>query len=372
MEMNRPTIMEIDLSSIRYNVRQFKNIAPNSELMAVIKANGYGHGAIEVAQEAIKEGATCFGVATVNEGIELRKKSFSEPILVLGGILAEEAIDCCNFGIDVSVSSMNFLKSLEKFKAEFKKPLSIHLKIDTGMHRIGILPHEIEQFISKYKKSKHLKLVGIFSHFPDAIGDHDLCIRQINKFNDCINMVEKALGEIGYKHMANSAATICLPESHFNLVRVGIGIYGYHDDESLQDILKLKPAMSLKTRITSVRRVSKGEKVGYGGTYTAKGESLIATIPIGYADGFRRSLSNKGYVLVKGQIAKIVGRVCMDQSMIDITNIVGANEGSEVTVIGAQGSREITIYDISKTAKTIPNDILTSISPRVNRVYTYK
>ncbi len=366
---SRPTIIEVNLANITYNIKQFKRTASNAELMAVVKANAYGHGAIKVAETALKNGATWLGVATVEEGVELREAGFKVPVLILGGILAEEIIDCYNYNLDISVYSKNFLEDVNKYREILSEPLNIHLKIDIGMHRLGILPGQFSEFLDELNEIDYLKIKGIFTHFPDAAGDRNFSIKQIDKFLECTNLAEKKLGEIPYKHTANSAAVINIPQSHFNLVRPGLGLYGYHDDIDLNKIVNLKPAMRMKTKVTSIREIPAGKKVGYGRTYLTERDSIIATLPVGYADGYKRTLSNKGYVLIKGKKAPIAGRICMDQTMIDVTDISGVTEGEEVILIGKQKNEEISIYEVSAWAETIPNDILVSLTDRVNRVY---
>lgn len=369
MISTRPTIIEIDLRNIGYNVKQFKSIISNAELMAVVKADGYGHGGTQVAIEAIKNGATWLGVATAEEGIQLRESGIQAPILVLGGISPEEIIDCHYNNIDVSVYSKNFVKQIDKYAGIFKEPLNVHLKVDTGMHRLGVLPTDLPSFLKEVKNKKYIKVRGIFTHFPSAIGDKKFSKKQIEDFIKSIDLAEEILGEISYKHAANSAAVINLPESHFNLVRVGLGLYGYHDEIQLYRTLDIKPALRWKTKITSLREVPTDSCIGYGRTYNVKKNSKIATIPVGYADGYKRSLSNKGMALVKGQRVNIAGRICMDQTMIDVTDVPNVTEGDEVVLIGRQGNEEISIYEICQWANTIPNDILVSIGERVDRVY---
>ena len=372
MISTRPTVAEIDLNSIGYNVRQFKHNSSDAELMAVIKADGYGHGAIEVAWEAIKNGATWLGVATAKEGIQLRRAGFKTPILVLGGITPEEIIDCSYNDIDVAVYGKNFIGQLDGYSNIFRKPLNIHLKIDTGMHRIGVLPEDLDAFVKELGNRKYINTRGIFTHFPNAAGDEEFSNQQLAEFADCVNLTEKVLGEIPYKHTANSAAAVNLIGSHFNLVRVGLGLYGYHDEIWLGEKLEIRPALTWKTKVTSTREIKLGNRVGYGRTYLVNRDSRIATIPIGYADGYKRILSNNGFVLIKGQRARIAGRVCMDQTMVDITDIPDVVEGDEVVLIGKQGDEKISMYEMCEWADTIPNDILVSIKERVDRTYIHK
>jgi alanine racemase len=369
MKSTRPTVMEINLNHIAHNVRQFNQQAPKAELMAVVKADAYGCGAAHVAATAIQVGATWLGVATPSEGVALRKLYPKIPILVLGGLLAEEVCECHDNDLDVIVHSHRFAHLLGKNICRIHNPLQLHLKIDTGMHRNGVLPEDLPELIAQLKHNGLFEVKGICTHFPSVTEDLDFSNHQLHLFSSCVTLAEKLLGPIPYKHAANSSATILLPQSHFNLVRIGLGLYGYHDDPALNNLLYLKPAVTLKTRITSIRKIPVGAKVGYGGTYVADRPLLIATIPIGYADGYKRSLSNKGVVLVNGCRADIIGRVCMDQCMINITRIPEVHEGDEVMLIGKQKENEITLYELSDLANTIPNDVLASMPHRVERVY---
>lgn len=368
MEHTRPTIMEVDLSKIRHNILQFQSIAC-APLLAVVKANGYGHGAVEVAREAKKAGVSHFGVATVGEGVDLRNQGIQDPIIVLGGLLPEEVPDCHRYDLQVTIGSIEFLEALAPISCAFDRPLLVHLKIDTGMHRLGILPTEVHRFIQVFRNSKNLVLQGLATHFADAAADMAYSTEQLHQFHACVQSIESALGPVPYRHAANSAAVINLPLAHFNLVRVGLGLYGYHDHPELEAKLLLKPAASLKTRITSLRRLTAGEKIGYGGTYVTTGDCTVATIPIGYADGYPRSLSNKGFVIVSGKKAPVLGRVCMDQCMVDVTGIDGVQEGSEVILIGRQQGGEVSLYQLTFLAETIPHEILTTLGMRIPRTY---
>lgn len=369
MRSLRPTILEIDLSNIAHNVKELKKYAGKAELMAVVKANAYGHGVVPVARIAIEQGASWLGVATVGEGIELRKAGFLEPILILGGILPEESQLCKEYELDVTVSSRFFLKRLIDLSAD-SGILNVHLKIDTGMHRLGIIPRETASVAKMLAENGKIKVRGIWTHFPIAASqDRSFSENQINQFEECVKQVECIIGEIPYKHTANSAGVINLFQSHFNLVRPGLGLYGYHDEPHLAEKINLKPAMSWRTKITSLREVPKEEGVSYGLTYVTKRKTKVATLPVGYADGYNRLLSNRGEVLVRGKRAKIIGRVCMDQTMIDVTDIKGVEEGDDVILLGRQGQEFISIYEMCEWLGTIPNEILTTISVRVPRLY---
>ncbi|MEW6622490.1 MAG: alanine racemase [Bacillota bacterium] len=361
---------EIDLDKIAHNVQEIKKFVKNAELMAVVKANAYGHGAIEISAQALEHGASWLGVATVEEGIELRRAGLTAPILVLGGILPEQFDLCLNYNLDITVSSNNFVKQIKQVDFNNKKKLHVHLKIDTGMGRLGVLPWEVTEFATAVKNLDKVCVRGIWTHFPEAASlDASYSLRQIAVFEQSIRQIEDILSCIPFKHAANSAAIINLPQAHFNLVRAGLGLYGYYDEPHLAQHICLKPALTWRTKITSFREVPPGSSIGYGRTFITKRPTRIANIPVGYADGYNRLLSNKGQVLVKGKRVDIVGRVCMDQTMIDITDLDDIQEGEEVVLLGRQGDNAITMEEMAAWACTIPNDILVSIGCRVFRTY---
>jgi alanine racemase len=369
MIFSRPTQLEINLENIAHNTRLLKQHIGKTELMAVVKAEAYGHGAFKVSETSLSNGATWLGVATIDEAITLREEGFSVPIFMLGGILASESVLCSRYKIDVSTYSSNFIRQIDAYSDKFESPLRVHIKIDTGMHRLGIYPEELQEFLMEIMTRKNIEIVGICTHFPNASHDLELCARQLSTFDRCVLEAEAVIGKIPYKHAANSAAIFTVDHSHYDLVRAGLALYGYHDDAIIGKAAKTKFALSWKTRITSVRQVKALEPVGYDGTYIPKQNSTIATIPVGYADGYKRAFSNKGMVLVHGRKVRISGRVCMDQTMIDVTGIDNIIEGDEVILLGEQGNEEINVYDMCNWAETIPNDILTSIKNRGAQIY---
>ncbi|NLC37704.1 MAG: alanine racemase, partial [Clostridia bacterium] len=250
------------------------------------------------------------------------------------------------------------------------KRLFVHLKIDTGMHRLGILPKDLEVLLAELKRLPQVSVRGIWTHFAESASrDKSFSLKQLAIFQQCVEIVENSLGQIPLKHAANSGAVINLPQSHYNLIRPGLGIYGYYDERHLAELVYLKPALTWKTRIISVREIPPGETVSYGRTYEATGPMKIATLPVGYADGYKRLLSNQGQVLIRGERANIIGRICMDQTMVDVTFIEGIKEGEEVVLLGTQGGKDLSIYEMCKWAQTIPYEILVSISGRVQRIY---
>lgn len=367
----RPTVLKVNVDDIAYNVRALKSIAEEAQLMAVVKADALGHGAVETSRIVLENGATWLGVASIEEGIELRDAGIKVPILIFGGVFPEQVNVCVQYNLDVTISDNNFIRQIKQSGIRFEKEVYAHLKIDTGMHRLGVLPEYLHNVLKEAKEVKNMHFRGIWTHFSEsASSNKDISQGQIKLFKKCVIEAEKFLGfEIPLKHMANSSGIINYRESHFNMVRAGFGLYGYYDDLSLSKVVKLKPAITWLTKIISVRDVGKGERIGYGGTYITTRTTKVATIPIGYADGFNRLLSNKGQVIVKGKRANIIGRICMDQAMIDVTELEDVSEGEEVVLLGKQLGEEISIYEMANLIGSIPNDVLVSIKNRVPREY---
>ena len=370
-EIHRPTFLEVNLENIAHNTRFFKSIIGNAELMAVVKADAYGHGAIQIAGTCLENGATWLGVATVEEGMELRNKGFSAPTLAFCGLLPDQITICEKNNIDITLQDKYFFKNFKDGRVKLTSPINAHLKIDTGMHRLGLLYDEITDFLNESKQFPEINIRGIWTHFSEA-GEKDKSFTQgqIGLFNRCIELAESVLGyEIKYKHAANSAATINHRNSHYNMARPGLGLYGYYDNSHLFNKADLLPALRWVSKIISIRDLGKGESISYGRTYRTKKPMRVATIPIGYADGYNRLNSNCGQVLFRGVKTKILGRVCMDQIMIDVTGFENVRHGEEIVVLGKQGGSEISINEMQALLGTIPYEILVNISSRVRRVY---
>lgn len=367
----RPTILEIDLIKIGENIVQFKKLLGSLDFMAVVKANAYGLGSIEISNLAISYGAKYLCVATIEEGIEIRKAGILDiPILVLGGISPKQFSICSKFRLNLTISSISFFKQLCSL-IEDDSSIDLHLNVDTGMHRLGISPDEVSFFISLYNHyKKNLKLNGIWTHFANADSvDTSFSLEQIKKFRNVVDIIKKYIRESFIVHSANSAAIINLHESYFDMVRLGLGMYGYYDNIGFSDRICLHSAITWKTKIVSIKKINKGESIGYGRTFTTIKDSTIGTIPVGYADGYARLLSNKGFVMVNGRKANIVGRVCMDQTMIDLTGIPNVDEKTEVILLGGKGENSVSIYTLCELLGSIPNEILVKIAHRVYRVY---
>ncbi|MDD5449619.1 MAG: alanine racemase [Candidatus Omnitrophica bacterium] len=366
----RPTWAEIDLDAIRYNFSQIKkSLSSGVKIMAVVKANAYGHGILEVSSALSGSGVDYLGVATMDEAVNLRRCSIKKPILVLGSILGHEIEAALKYDITLTACHHDLLKELDKRALNEGKKIKIHLKVDTGMGRIGVWHDEALNFIKWLSDSKNLFLEGIYTHFSSAGRDELFTNYQMESFERLLGQFEKEGIRIPLKHAANSIATIDLKRSHLNMVRPGIIIYGMYPKKGFAKFFKLKPALSLKTKIVYIKDLPQGRSISYGRTYIADKDTRIATLPIGYADGYERILSNKAYVLVKGKRARVVGKVTMDQVMIDVGHIRNAGIGDEVVLIGKQGRDRITTEELARLCGTIPYEIVCSIGSRVPRVY---
>ncbi|AEE97349.1 alanine racemase [Mahella australiensis] len=365
---------EIRLTDIAYNIAQLRRcIGDDTLFMAVVKADGYGHGAYRVAQTAIDAGARWLGVAIAEEGAELRDKGIDAPILVLGGIMPYEAEEVVASGLCQTVFSLDVAKALSDASVKQGKSADVHIKVDTGMGRVGVRPGlELEQLIEGLVGLPGINITGMFTHFAESDAcDKSFTKYQMSLFVQAINQAKAMNVGPLILHAANSAAVIDYTDAHFNMVRGGISIYGYYPSNEINNPQKidLKPALSWKARVVYVKDVPAGTPISYGRTFTTQRSSKIATISAGYADGYRRQLSNKGCVLIRGNRAPVIGRVCMDQFMVDVTDIPGVVTGDEVVLIGRQGNETITADELAELCDTISYEILTSIGPRVPRIY---
>jgi alanine racemase len=375
---------DIDLKAIAHNIKELRRITHSSaRLMGVVKANGYGHGAIEVAQCAIKNGAEVLGVARIEEGIQIRKAGIEVPILIFGYTHPELAAVLLEYDLTQTVYTFASAQAFSQTAASLGKKIKIHLKVDTGMGRLGLLSlnfkpdnsvainaDAIEETLA-IAGLEGLELEGIFTHFATADhADKSYAEDQLDLFMNYLTRLRKAGLETPVRHAANSAALIDMPDSHLDMVRPGIAIYGlYPSDEVNKKHVPLKPAMSLKAKIIHLKGVPAGFKVSYGITHETRKATTIATVPIGYADGLNRLLSSRGQMLVHGQRAPIIGRVCMDLTMLDVGHIDSVQMGDEVVIFGRQGNDSITVDEIASTLNTINYEIVSTITARVPRIY---
>lgn len=364
---------EIDLDALAHNMEEIRRLVREDALVtAVIKADGYGHGAKKIAQTLLDNGADRFAVAVLDEGIELRQAGFEVPVLILGFTDPERAEEVVKYNLDQTVYSWELAEALSKEAARQNKKAKIHIKVDTGMGRIGLQPNnESVNLIKKISELPNIILEGIFTHFAVAdTADKRYTEEQYEKFNWIISELQKQNVEFNVRHCGNSATIIDLPDMHMDMVRAGIILYGLApSNEVLLKKIDLRQVMSLKVRITHVKEIEAGQSVSYGRKFIASKKSKIASLPIGYADGYTRMLSGKAEALVKGKRVPVVGRICMDQCMIDITGIEDVKVGDEVVLFGRQGKDMIHIDELAEKLGTINYEIVCMISKRVPRVY---
>ena len=338
--------------------------------MPVVKANAYGHGAVETAATLLRQGVSHVAVFSIDEGITLRQAGINTPIIVLGPLFLEQLKDLLAYQLTPIVSDVALLPALAQATASFPTPYPIHLKVETGMSRLGMTEDEIIHLFNSRHFPRTLHLEGLMTHLADADGPAaGPTQEQLAQFRKVIHAVTAGGFNLPLIHAANSAGAVRFPDSQFSLVRPGIMLYGYHTLPSSIPVPDLKPVLSLRTTIAQLRTVQPGHKISYGGTFTAKQVTKIAVLPIGYADGISRQLSNRGSVLIRGQRAPIAGIVCMDMIMVDVTSIAGTTVGDEAMVIGRQGNEQITAADIAQWTGTIPYEVLCRIGPRVPRQY---
>lgn len=362
---------EIDLDAVHHNLTQVeKHLQSNSNIIAVVKANAYGHGAVEVAKIAEShERVKMLAVATIEEGIELRKNEIKLPILVLGTILESRIPEVIYYNLTPVIYTLNTAKKISQQASREGARVKVHLGIDTGMGRIGILVDDdpVEK-IKTIANLSHIKIDGIFTHFAAADEELEYTKKQLSKFNGLLSELKNAGIEIPFTHVANSAAIIDFPKTHFDLVRLGIALYGLPPAPSLADQINLKAVLSWKAHVVHVKTVEPGTNISYGCTYTADEEIKVATLAVGYYDGYARRLSNQADVLIKGQRAPVVGRVCMDQIMVNVTGIE-VEKGDTATLIGRDGTAMITAQELADKVGTINYEIVSRIGPRVERIF---
>ena len=367
----RPTFCFVDLDALRWNFCQIRErVGPAVKILAMIKANAYGHGAPAVAQALAAEGCDAFGVATLEEGVELRQAGIRASILILAGVYSEQVDQFLQNTLTPVLHELEILRRLDTALQDRRTTLKIHLEVDTGMGRIGFLAAEIDSWLPELSKLKSLKLEGIFSHFSEAESRNEHYTEtQLKNFLRVVDRLRHAGLLPPLVHMAKSAALITVPASHFAIVRPGLILYGIYPCPDMAKEITLKPVLTWKTRIIELKRLSKGASIGYGRTFVTRRESLIATLPVGYADGYQRVLSNCAAVLVRGNRAPVVGRISMDLTTIDVTDIGGVQQGDEVVLLGRQNDAEISADEMAAWANTISYEILTSIGTRVPRIH---
>ncbi|MCM2359215.1 MAG: alanine racemase [Geobacteraceae bacterium] len=372
---SRPTVAEIDLAALRHNFQEVrKTVPPGCGILAVVKADAYGHGFMDIATELEKLGVTAFGVAFLAEGIQLRKSGIDRPILLLGGIYPGQEKKCIGFNLSTAVFTLEQARLLNYVAGKMFRKAKVHVKIDTGMGRLGISHLEAPAFFQKLKGMKHLELEGIISHFAtaDELDEEgrSFTARQAEIFG---RVVAQAGGEgfaPRYVHIANSAAAFSLELPFCNMIRPGIILYGALPSADFAGRMELRPVMQLKSRVAMLKWVEPGASISYARRYVAPGRTLIASVPVGYADGYSRALTNRGEVLIRGKRARVAGTVCMDWIMLDVTGIEGVSVGDEVVLLGCDREGHcIRAEELAEWAGTIPYEIFCGVSKRVPRIY---
>ena len=370
LSSGRPTVGEVDLGALEFNYRQIRKRIPEGvKLLAVVKADAYGHGAIPVSLKLEKLGVEYLGVAIPEEGVELRRGGVKAPILVLGGIFGGEIDQIFRFRLTPVIFRKDSLKLLSREAERRKRKVKVHLKVDTGMGRLGVPLSLWPDFLKEVKRVPKIEIEGILSHFSMTDEEKGYTQNQWRGFQKAVAIAQEMGVSYQYLHMASSATLTAFPAYSAKLVRPGIMLYGSYPSPTFQAPIPLKPVMTLKTRIHFLKLVPSGTRISYGGTFTTKRESLIATLPIGYADGYSRHLSNHGEVLIHGKRAPVVGKVCMDFIMVDVTDIPHVSVGDEVVLMGRQGREQITAEEIAEKINSISYEVLCLIGKRVPRIY---
>jgi len=367
----RPTVAEVSLAALRGNLRAAREqVGPDVAVCAVVKADGYGHGAVAAARAFVDAGAAMLGVSTVDEGAELRAAGVAAPIVVLGGVFPGEAEAVVTHDLDAAVWTRDTVRALADAAAARGKTASLHVKIDTGMTRLGLDRADVPAFGAALRETPAIRVAGVFSHFASADAvETAVAAAQLARFEDAVAALATAGVRPPRVHLANSAAVLALRAAHFSMVRPGLMLYGYAPAPHLAGRAPLAPALRLRTRIAQTRRVPPGTPVGYAGTFVTTRPSTIAVLPIGYADGYHRLASNRAQVLVRGRRVPVAGRVCMDHVMLDVTDVPGAVAGDDVVLIGARGGAQVLADELAGWVETIPYEVLTALGKRVPRVY---
>lgn len=369
--MHRPTFAEIDLCAIEHNIRAIrKAVGPNVKIMPAVKADGYGHGSIQSSLAVLRAGADKLGVASVEEAIELRDGGITAPILILGCSSPESAPEIVEFGISATVCDLHFAQALADEAIKRNKKALAHVKVDTGMGRIGVPPEDAFNLVSEIADLSPVSFEGLFTHFPSSDDtDKAFTQEQLRVFKNLLWDLKERKIVPTFAHTANSAAVIEHPDSHLDLVRPGIIAYGLYPSMDISHNLNLRPALTFKTKIVYLKELPAGKTISYGRTFTTTRRTKVATLPVGYADGYDRLLSNRGVVAVNGCKAPVIGRICMDQTMIDVTDVPNVSVGDDVILLGG-GYDYLGVDKVAEMLGVIPYEVICSIGKRVPRVYT--
>ncbi|MEO6306958.1 MAG: alanine racemase [Nitrospiraceae bacterium] len=366
-----PTYATINLTALAHNLSRIEHYLPSGcKILAVVKANAYGHGAVEIARALASLGIERFAVASLNEGIALRQAGLSGSVVVLGALFEQQIADLVTHRLTPVISDRRILPALAKAAHSHPTPYPIHLKVETGMGRLGFSPEELLTLLDNPLLHRSLQIEGMMTHLADADGkDSTVTERQLGEFRAVLEQIGQRGRTFPLVHAANSAAIVRFPDAHFSLVRPGIMLYGYHTLPATIPAPDLKPVLSLRTTIAQLRTIPQGGTVSYNGTFVATRPTRIAILPVGYADGYSRQLSHRGSVLIQGRRAPIVGLVCMDMTMVDVTDLAPVQVGETVTLIGQQGEESIWADEVAGWIGTIPYEVLCGIGSRVPRIY---
>jgi alanine racemase len=372
--MEFPTWVEVDLDRFRRNLGAIRSaIGERRRILLVVKADAYGHGAVELAHHAVRAGVNMLGVATLHEGIELRSSGVSAPIVILSPTLLGEVDEILEHRLTPSVTSVEFADRLSARSAAQQLLTRFHVEVDTGMGRTGVSDSEAVEFIARVAHLSNLKIEGVYTHFPDAdSGDPSGTEEQVRKFEAILHALSLRNIDVPLRHAANSAGLLSVPDSYLDMVRPGILAYGFYPTREVPRSVEVAGIMSFKTRVVQLRDLPPGRNVSYGRTYTTKRWTRIGVLPVGYGHGYPWQLSNRGQVLIRGQRAPIVGRVTMDLTMVDATDIESVALGDEVVLWGEQMNARIGLDEVAAWAQTIPYDLLCSMGKRVVRVFLEK
>ncbi len=367
----RPTFVHIDLTAIAHNVQAIKKHIAPAELLAVVKADAYGHGALPIARTALVNGASLLGVALVEEGVQLREGGINAPILVMGGFFQEQIEAILEYNLLATVFDIKRTRALAQKATQLGKTAVVHLKVDSGMGRLGVPAERASAFFAEISQLRGLALGGVFTHFASSDSpDRSFALEQLKRFETTFASLVPLPSQPPLRHAANSGAVLNLPESYLDLVRVGISMYGYYPSSQSAKPIALKPALALKSKVISVKDLKEGQGVSYDLTHRAARDTTIAVVPIGYADGYNRRLSNQAEVLIHGTRCAVIGRVCMDQIIVNVGGLQQVSVDDEVVLIGRQAGAEISVYEICEKLDTIPYEVTCWISRRVPRVYS--
>ncbi len=370
MKRITPTVVEVDLEALRFNYGQLKKKLPAGvKTLCVVKSNAYGHGASRVAGVLQEEGADYFGAGTVDEGIELREAGIKRPILILLGLIDDHFKSVLRYQLTPVLYDLGMAEKLHAFLSHSKRRLPVHVKLDTGMTRLGVQPKDFKDFCGHLKRLPSLEPEGLLTHLSDA-GNDEFTGKQEKLFLSACKEFQHRFPEVKYLHSANSHAAIAGRTGGAEyMARLGIALYGAYPHEKVKKLIELKPVLHWKSKITSLKRVPAKTPVSYGRTFCTKKESLIGVVPVGYADGYPRQLSNQSQALVHGKLVNQVGTICMDMMMIDLSSIPHSKVGDDVVLIGKQGKEQIRAEDLAEKADTISYEIFCRIAERIPRHY---